>query len=358
MTSVISLIFLFSVGSAGYIVFKKARLPLPALLGSMTAAAVLAMAGRYPNAPISAVSSACKVIMGLIMGRRLNRSSLALLRHAIKPALVVSVWMVLLSIFGGILFSRMSGLPMSTSLIGSSMGGISEMAVFALSMNFDAATVTIMGVSRLVAVLVITPWIAEKWSKRLEKKRVSGGDCKTPNLNPGGQDRAARMSGREVGCMSILSIAGGFAFESVGIPAGYMLGAVFMSGAFSLVSGRTFTIPPRIMAAAQIGIGLEIARQFGPEQIGYFTNARFLITLIVSNILTNALNLLLSLIIRKMTGWDPLTCLLSTCAGGLSQMVIVAEEMNADPLTIGILQLTRYLAIVSCLPFLVMTMLA
>ncbi|MDR3355208.1 MAG: AbrB family transcriptional regulator [Synergistaceae bacterium] len=356
MTEFFSLVFLFFIGSAGYIAFKRARLPLPALMGSMTVAAVLAMAGKYPNAPVSGVSSACKVIMGLAMGRRLNINSLVLLRRAVKPALVVSVWMVLLSISGGIFFSWMSGLPMSTSLIGSSMGGVSEMAVFALSMDFDAATVTIIGVSRLVVVLVITPWIAKKWSQRLENKS-RGGEC--PMQSSGEQDSDLRMMSRGgIACMSALSIAGGFAFETAGVPAGYMLGALFTSGMFSILSGRTYALPPALMIIAQIGLGIAIARQFGPEQIGYLTNARFLATLVASNILINALNLLLSLIIRRMTGWSPLTCLLSTCAGGLTQMVIVAEEMNADSLTIGIIQLARYLAIVSCLPFIIMTMLS
>jgi membrane AbrB-like protein len=158
--------------------------------------------------------------------------------------------------------------------------------------------------------------------------------------------------------MALMSAAGGWLFDAYGVPAGFMLGALCTSGAFSLISGRTYEISPRVVTVAQIGLGLAIAERFGPEQIGYLTDAKFLTALVSCNVLVTALNLLLAVILQKMTGWAPLTCLLSTCAGGLSQMVVVAEEMKADSLTIGVLHLTRYIAIISTMPFIIRLMLS
>jgi membrane AbrB-like protein len=349
MQGIQSLFILFLVGTVGCVAFKAVRIPLPALLGSIAATAALAITGRYPDAPVSAVSSICKIIMGMVMGRRLNRNSLMLLRRMMMPALLVSAWMVILSISGGYFFSWMSDLPLSTSLIGSSMGGVNEMAIFALSLNLDVATITIISVTRLVSALVITPWIARKWAARLRERgagayreRARGEFKESPSLPRAG-----------VVCMAALSVAGGVAFDAAGIPAGFMIGALCASGAFTLISGRGYCIHPKLIVAAQIGLGIAIAREFGPEQIGYLTNPKFLCSLVVCNTLTNGANLLLAVILQRTTGWSPITCLLSTCAGGLSQMVVVAEEMDGDPLTIGLLHLARYLAIIFCMPFII-----
>jgi membrane AbrB-like protein len=108
-----------------------------------------------------------------------------------------------------------------------------------------------------------------------------------------------------------------------------------------------------VACAAQIGLGIAIAERFGPQQLARLANARFFASLIACTSISLAGTVLLAYFLHKGTKWDPLTCLLSTSAGGLTQMIAVSEEMKADSLIVGILHLTRYLVIVYCMPIII-----
>ncbi len=351
-SSILGIFFLYLSGTAGYIVFRRLHLPLPALLGSLAATATLAIVGLFPlEAPVGAMSAFCKIAIGIMMGRRINRDSLRMIAQLIGPALLISIWMILLSVASGEMLARLADIPLSTALIGCTTGGVSEMAIFALSKNYDVATITVIQSFRLVGVLAMTPWLAQRWSSRLKGKGQSFSSAASVS---GITDMCLRLfSLTEIILLVSLAALGGIVFQFLNIPAGTMLGALVLSGGMGIVCNKTYPFPQKITTAAQIGIGIAIARQFGPEQLETLSNVRFLSAAVFSTGFVVAGTLLLGYLLQKMTQWNPLTCLLSTSAGGLSQMVLVAEEMKADPLIIGVLHLARYLAIVSCMPFLI-----
>lgn len=353
LSGIPALIFLFALGALGYAIFRKLKWPMAALLGSISTTALLAVTGHFPAAPLDTVSAVCKVLIGMMMGRRMNRNALRLLGQMVLPAILVSVWMVLLSVAGGELLAFLAGIPLSTALIGTTTGGVSEMAIFALSANYDVATITVLQVTRLIMVLVSIPWIAKRW--RASASAKSGGDFSEPKVT--GLKEIGDMPLAGIALTLLCALAGGMLFSYLRVPAGMMLGSLLGSAIVVLVSNRIYPFPPLLLALAQIGIGLSIARQFGPEQLRYLTDLRFVSSLLAVSTLNIAATLLLAYIVQKITHWDPLTCLLATSAGGLSQMVVVAEEMGADALTTGILHLARYLAIVSVMPFLITLML-
>lgn len=350
--SVLNLLFLVTLGTTGYLIFRFLRLPLPALLGSLTITALLAICGLFPsNAPLDVMSLLCKIAIGVMMGRRISREFLKMIRKIASPAILVSVWMILLSIASGKLLAILAGIPLSTALVGCTTGGVSEMAIFALSKNYDVATITVIQTFRLASTLAITPWLARKWSERL-----GGGDSRL-SASEGVRGKSLKtircFSWREMLILVFFAAAGGLTLQALGVPAGAMLGALALSGAFCVMFNKSYVFPTKVTAAAQIGIGIAVGRQFGPSQLATLTNIRFLFAVMVSTAFVMLGVLLLSYILQKMTRWSPLTCLLSASAGGMTQMVVVAEEMNADPLTIGILHLARYLTVVSYMPFLV-----
>lgn len=343
-------------GTTGYFLFKKLRLPLPALLGSLSATAALALTGNFPSAPIDLLSGICKIVIGMMMGRRMNRNAVEALRHLLVPATLISAWMIALSIASGLLLSFLADMPLSTTLIGSATGGVSEMAIFALSKNYDVATITIIGVTRLVAVLILTPWVAHHWSARL--KRAEDGRRKPAWDVATSQRETGKLSGGEIAFVAFLSVVSGVLLNIAGVPAGLMIGALCASSLSTLSVNKTFDFHPGVHAAAQIGIGIVIARQFGPEQLAYLTQGRFIVSLLLSTGFIVLATLVLAYILQRITGWEPLMCLLASSAGGLSQMIMVAEEMHSDSLTIGLLHLARYFAIIMLMPLLITFMLS
>jgi membrane AbrB-like protein len=349
MSGILSLVFVFSVGAVGFFIFNKLKLPVPALMGSITTALILALSGHFPHVSTDGMTAVCKMIMGVMIGRRLERGSLTMLRKMVKPAALICLWMLVLSVTGGCLLAFLSGLPMTTAMIASTTGGVSEMAIFALSMNYDVATVTMISVTRLIVILILTPPLAAMWSK---KQRLAGRSFSSPT----GKEKTEQtlsMNSREISLTAVLAALCGFLLDRFHVPAGFMLGAMCASGFVSLYTGHRCGLSAKLTLVAQIGIGVAIARHFGPDHAAYLMNRRFLAAIFISGAYTITFTLLLGYLIHRMTGWEPLTCLLSTSAGGLSQMIIVAEEMKADSLTVGILHLARYLVIILSMPFLI-----
>ena len=355
-SALFGLFFLYLCGTAGCILFRRFHLPLPALLGSLTVTAILALTGHFPPASdaIEVMSTLCKIAIGVMMGRRISRDALRMIARIIGPALLISVWMILLSVISGVMLSWLANIPLSTALVGCATGGLNEMAIFALSQNYDVATITVIQTFRLVGVLALTPWLVRKWSSRLAAKGQLHSSIEDVQTT---EEDIRFFSRSETALLIFLAVGGGLAFQSWGIPAGAMLGALTLSGGMGVVRDKSYPFPRWIASAAQIGIGIAIAQQFKPEQAEMLLNVRFLLSVAFSTVFVIAATLLLGYLLQKMTRWNPLTCLLSSSAGGFTQMVLVAEEMRADSLTIGVLHLTRYLAIVSCMPFLIMYLL-
>jgi hypothetical protein len=76
------------------------------------------------------------------------------------------------------------------------------------------------------------------------------------------------------------------------------------------------------------------------------------IPVLTSTAVLVASGLVLAALLRRLTGWDALTCLLAAAPGGVTQFFILACELGADPLKVSLLQLARLLTILGLLPLL------
>ena len=334
---------LLGCGYAGFRLFRLLKIPLPALLGSLFATGTLSVLGYFPSTSISGISFVAKVALGAMLGRRLDRGSLRHLRKLIIPACLICVWMLGFSFFSGWLLNRISSLPLSTTLIGSAPGGVSEMAIFAMSQGYDVTTITFIQVFRLIFVLLVTPFIARQWSIKHPQMETA------PPLPVYG--KAVTTPKANVPLLILFACLGGWLGAWLKIPAGDMLGSMTGTALIGLTTGKEIPFPVWVRNWAQIGIGMSIAQRLGPDSL---TQLRpLLLHLIVPTLLIVASSLLLAVMLQRLTRWDMLTCLLSTSAGGLSQMIVMAEETEADSLTVGVLHTARFLSVISLMPLLV-----
>jgi hypothetical protein len=72
------------------------------------------------------------------------------------------------------------------------------------------------------------------------------------------------------------------------------------------------------------------------------------IVLLTSVMLLNGF--ILSILVHRLTGWEPATCVLSTCAGGLTNIGAVAEDLGGNPISVTFLHVIRVITIVTVLP--------
>ena len=356
------LLFAFLTGAAGCLVFRKLSLPVPGILGSLFFAAALNLAGYFPDFPIRWLSWYSNIVIGAYVGLQVNRTSLRFLRELPLPAFIISGGMHFLSLAGGTLLYWFSDLDMATAFLGSTTGGIAEMALLAMSLGADTASVTLLQVFRLLAAILVTPTVCRKWTEWQNRKDenasspalAKAAEKSRPTALSDDEDdlpaAARQFSLPKLLLLLSIALAGGLIGFFLRMPVGLLTGAMFAVAAAGLMGLELGRVPPILRTMAQIGIGVVIASSVTLSTLRQFTLLAGPVILLTGIMVL--CSIALAVLLHKMTGWDYPTCLLSTSLGGLSQMSIIAEEMGADPLKVSILQTVRLVSILMVLPFL------
>lgn len=354
------LLLVFATGTTGFFFFRHFRLPVPGVLGSLCFAAALNLAGFYPEFPLRYLVWFSNIVIGTYVGQKVTRTSVRFLRELPVPAITISAGMLAISFAGGGLLYFMSDLSPVTALLGSTAGGISEMALLSMSLGADVASVTLLQVFRLLAAILATPVFCRKWTAWCEGRTQSASSCSCPLPQeirditdddglaspPGGN----RPSVRGFAILSAAALAGGITGYLLHLPVGILTGAMFAVSAMNLAGKQQPPMPGVLRTTAQIGIGIIIAANITSETLRQFTTMAGPVILITLAMLAASLSL--GFLLHRMTGWNYPTCLLSTSLGGLSQMSIISEEMGADPLKVSILQTVRLVTILMVFPLL------
>jgi len=150
-----------------------------------------------------------------------------------------------------------------------------------------------------------------------------------------------------------LSVTVGALFALVNVPLPWTLGPITAISLYSLKAGEQMYWPIKIRNTALIVLGYAMGRPFTVET-GYKI-LEHLPLMLIATLITVFVGILVGYITHKKTGISLETCLLGCVPGGLSQMVVLAEEMeNTDQTAVTIMQTIRMLSVVFSVPFLTM----
>lgn len=337
--------FLFIVGIVGWKLFSLLRFPSPDMLGALFLAAGLGMFGIHFDFPTQEVTFVCKLVIGAFLGLKIDRTIFRELRKMLLPALLVSAWMLVLSVGSGFLLYWATHLPLNTALLGSTTGGISEMALLAFSLDADTVAVTLLQLFRVVLFLFLMPFLAryaDAKIKRREGAPLEDDETLLDDAEPCPTDSSG------VTWLILAAIAGGLTGSAMGLPAGDLLGSMVAVGVFNVIRGDLPRVHPTLRSMARVGVGLAIAQEVTPETFLLLSEMILPVSLLAVVMILSGLAL--SSIIYKVTGWNYSTCLLVSSPAGLTQMSIIADEVGADPLTVSVLHTVRLISVLAILP--------
>ncbi|MDR1977871.1 MAG: AbrB family transcriptional regulator [Synergistaceae bacterium] len=345
--------FTFGVGSLGYFVFRFFRVPSPALLGSMIATGALNMAGFYPLFDTRGVSFVANMMVGIMLGRQIDRNVLRRFRTLARPVLTQVAGMLALSLFCGVTMYLMGGTSFSTALISGAAGGIAEMVVFGMSINADAAVIAFVQLFRVVIFLALIPYLAIIGGKL-------GGLSKKPRLarerspQSGENEKTLHVpfSPKDYWLLPAWALGGAVIGTWLKVPTGAMLGAMVACGVFSLCLGKEYRYGGWFRCVAQIGLGLAIGQRMTPHIAGQLETLFFPAIVVTGVMLVGCTSL--AFFLYKTSEWDLTTCLLCSAPAGLNQIGAFAEEIGVDSFTASIFHTARIVGIVTLYPWLVL----
>ena len=322
--------------------FAALRLRIPA--GAIVGAIVLVAAANilFGVAEIPPVLKLCtQIIAGAFIGAGMDRESLRTIRRLAKPALILVVSLLTVTITLGLLLYRFSSMDLCTALFAVSPGGITEMAVIADDMGADTATVSVFQLARLTATMCIFPVLIPH-IMHAERSEAAAPKSAAP--------KQRRMDRAQWGAFAITLFVAG-ATGAVGyftrFPGGVLLFSVLGVSALKLITGIG-VVPKSAKRLAQVLTGAYIGAKISRSVITGLVTLWPYALLVVAGYLIFCL--LIGILMSKVTCVDRVTAAFSCAPAGSSDMALIASEFATVTPTIAALQIVRLISVVALYP--------
>ena len=149
------------VGTGMGLLALKTGIPAAPLAGALIGAAVVSMSGRLEIAEWPpGTRTALQIGIGTVIGTGLTRTSLEQLQHLWKPAVLITLTLVMTGLVVGLWASRLLGVDPLITLLGAAPGGISGMSLVGEDYGVGAAVAALHAV-RLITVLLVLPLVVK-----------------------------------------------------------------------------------------------------------------------------------------------------------------------------------------------------
>ncbi|HEY5377905.1 MAG TPA: AbrB family transcriptional regulator [Pseudolabrys sp.] len=144
-----------------------------------------------------------------------------------------------------------------------------------------------------------------------------------------------------------IAASGGLTLGLTGMPAGYLSGSILAVGAASL-AGRPMTMPSPLVRVLLVLIGISLGAVVTPATLNGITAYPLSIAILLAAIF--CISVSGAQYLRVAHGFDTITAYLAAAPGGLSQVMGLATELDADIRAIAIVQTMRVVIIAVGLP--------
>ena len=153
----LNLLVYLAAGLGGGLLALRTGIPAAPLAGALLGAGLVSMSGKLEAAqwPLGS-RTLLEIAIGTVIGTSLTSTAVAELRQLWKPALLITLSLVLTGLAVALLCSRLLGIDPVVALLGAAPGGISGMSLVGAEFGVGAAVATLHAV-RLITVLLVLP---------------------------------------------------------------------------------------------------------------------------------------------------------------------------------------------------------
>ncbi len=325
-----------AIGLAGALVFLWLGMPLPFMLGSMTACAAAALL-KAPIGEISGVRPATVTVIGVFIG------------SSFYPGIVehFSSW---LPIFAGLLgfmtvyallqitaLMRLGRLDFATAYCAGMPGGLAEMITLSEEYGGDGRMVALIHGARIFLIVLALPQLIAFIGS------VDLGQVGRPSY------ALSHIDLRDVAWLFACAIVGYLLGRLMRLPAAPVLGPMLVSAAVHLTGVTAFVPPTEIVTVAQLLLGTLVGTRF----VG--TPAREFLRVLALTAFTTVLVLMVAVGfatgVSQLTGVGMLGILMAYSPGGLAEMSLLAYAIGIEVAFVATQHVFRVFVIVAAASF-------
>jgi uncharacterized protein len=326
----------FLIGAAGGVAFYLIGAPLPWMLGSLTAVALVAVAGGRWLMP-APVRDFARPVVGILAGSAFTPEVVASVGEWWGAIVFVAIYTLIVSALGWLFFRKLCRLDPVTAYFASTPGGLGELTLLGGALGGSMrALVTIHSV-RIVAVVFSVPFFLQ-W--------LLGNDLPGAALASGGQQAALLDWLILIAC----GVAGFVAARFLKLGGGAMIMAMLFSAAVH-GTGLTHILPPNwLVALVQVVIGAVAGARFAGIRWLELRNTVLQAVLWAGVLLLTAVG---AAALGAMLFARPFAALvLAVAPGGMAEMTIISYALGIETAFVVTSQVCRSFFVLTMAPLL------
>ncbi|MCE8000036.1 MAG: AbrB family transcriptional regulator [Rhodobiaceae bacterium] len=155
-------LILLACAIGGLYAARSMKLPAPAFLGPMALSAVAHATGWTTSAPPLELIAIAQIVVGTSIGSRFAGQTWESARKTILLAAVTTSLMIMAASLIGLSMAEILDHPMEALVLALSPGGLTEMALIALTLGVNTAYVSTLHILRILFVLMVAPLLASQ----------------------------------------------------------------------------------------------------------------------------------------------------------------------------------------------------
>ncbi|HYM30234.1 MAG TPA: AbrB family transcriptional regulator [Candidatus Cybelea sp.] len=314
-----------AIGAAGGVVFYYLRLPLPWMLGSMTATTAAALAGVHFTID-RRLRALFVTVLGVLLGSAFTPAVLA---HAGDWTIGFGLLAVFLPASSAVLFvyfRRVAGMDATTAYFSSMPGGLNDMTIIGEAMGGDMVRIALVHATRVLIVVSVVPFYY-----RYMAGIFAGRAAATA--------AAAPLPLADIATLVACGAVGWFGARLAKLPAAQLVGPLVLSAAAHLLGATASRPPPELVAMSQIVIGAAVGSRFAG-----LTWRRISHTIALAVGSTVLLLLMAFAVSHAFEGRIPIqssALMLALSPGGLTEMSLVALALGIDVAFVSSMHIAR-----------------
>jgi uncharacterized protein len=320
------------IGVAGGALFAFLQLPLPWLLGALTATTIASLAGLRMAVP-DRLRQPMIALLGMMLGTTFTPERVEAALAWLPTLGALPVYVLLVGAVIWLYLRRFSGFDGVTTFFAATPGGLSEMVALSAQLGGDQRTVSLIHGTRVLFIVLAIPFLASLYQP--------------PPARP-----ALDLLGIAWGpllALAGLGLIGYLVAARVRLPAATFVGPL-LGSAVAHGAGLLAVQPPALlMAVAQLVIGASVGVRFcgfGPARL-----ARAMLLGAGATLLMLLITLAFGGALHQLTGQPLALLLLAFIPGGLVEMSLIALGLGADPAFVVTHHATRiFLVVLIALP--------
>ncbi|MGB7262662.1 MAG: AbrB family transcriptional regulator [Albidovulum sp.] len=303
----------FAISLAGVAAFMAASLPLPWLLGPITACLVAALLG-VPMGGIKVLNDTMRTILGVAVGATFTPVLLVSMAGYWPTLMLIPLMTLCIGLLGVPYFQRIWKFDFATSYYATMPGGLQDMLAFGEEAGANVRTLSLIHATRVLVIVVALPIILHA---------IWGADLSNPPGVP-----AATLPLAQLGIMLVCAILGWRLAKRIGMFGASILGPMILAAIAALTGILHHRPPAEAIWMAQFFIGMGVGVKYAGITMGevrrdLVAGAGFCVILIV-------LTLVFVEVVYSLDLAPGMETLLAFAPGGQAEMTVLALIVGAD----------------------------